>query len=80
MRWPCSFCERNRSGVREEPGAALGVIGFDMSATRDMNVVQHEECSTPLPHGLSGMTSCAGKVVKIFEMKGLTGKIWKQRR
>jgi hypothetical protein len=28
-------------------GAALGAIGFDMSATRDMNVVRHEKCSTP---------------------------------
>ena len=36
----------------ESRGAALGAVGFDMSAARDMNVVQHEECSTPLPHGL----------------------------
>jgi len=33
-------------------GAALGAIGFDMSATRYKNVVRHERCSTPLPHGL----------------------------
>jgi hypothetical protein len=34
-------------------GAALSAIGFDMSATRNMNVIQHhEKCSTPLPHGL----------------------------
>jgi hypothetical protein len=44
--------KETKAASAKSRGATLGAIGFDMSATRDMNVVRHEECSIPLPHGL----------------------------
>ena len=37
------------AALAKSRGAALGAIGFDVSATWDMDVVEHKECSTPLP-------------------------------
>ncbi len=35
------------AAIAKSRGAALGAIGFDMSAPRDVNVVQHEEAPPP---------------------------------
>jgi len=44
------FMEETEALFAQGRGAALGAIGFDVSATRDVNVVEHEEYPpSPLP-------------------------------
>jgi len=43
------FVKEAKAASAESRRAALGAVGFDMSATRDIYGIRHDECSTPSP-------------------------------
>ena len=71
------FVKETEALFAQGRGAALGAISFDVSATRDVNVVEHEEY--PPPPRSFGINEIRGRGAKIFEFKGLTRKIRKTK-
>ena len=47
------FVKETEATSAKSRRAALGAVGFNMSATRDIYGIRHDKCSTPLPHGLT---------------------------
>ena len=45
------FVKETVAALAQSGGAALGAIGFDVGAPRDMNVIEHERVLHPSPHG-----------------------------
>ena len=47
------FVKEAETASAKSRRAALGAVGFDMSAARDIYGIRHDKCSTPLPHDLA---------------------------
>ena len=47
------FVKEAKAASAKSRRAALGAVGFDMSAARDIYGIRHDKCSTPLPRGLA---------------------------
>jgi len=75
------FVKETEALFAQGRGAALGAISFDVSATRDVNVVEHEGYPpSPPPPRSFGINEIWGRGPKSLSLKDLHGKSGKQRR
>jgi len=71
------FVKETEALFAQGRGAALGAISFDVSATRDVNVVEHEEYPSS---SIFWNQRDTGRGRKSLSLKDLHGKSGKQRR
>jgi len=55
------FVKETVAALAQSGGAALGAIGFDVGAPRDMNVIEHERVLHPSPPRSNGMNEIRGE-------------------